>query len=193
MVTYDTLPKLLRRNYEKYGDKRIAMRKKDFGFWQSYSWEDYYEKVKYSSLGLISLGFQPGDKAVVIGENEPEAYWAQLAVLAARGAMVGVFTDCLPAEVKYYAEHSDSKFIIAHDQEQVDKAIQIKDELPLLKKVIYWDPKGLWNYDDSILMSFDQVIELGKEYNKLYPGLFEANIEQGNAEDIAVFCSVKAV
>ncbi len=182
----DTLPKLLRRNYQKYGDKKVAMREKDFGIWQEYTWKDYYEKVKYFSLGLISLGLERGDKVSIIGENKPEWYWAELAVHAAGGAILGIFSDCIPSEVKYYVEHSDSKFVVAHDQEQVDKLLQIKDELPLLKKIIYWDPKGLGNYDDPLLMSFNEVIELGKEYEKFHPNAFEENIDKGRGEDIAV-------
>jgi len=183
-----TLPKLLKQNYEKYGDKKVAMRVKDFGIWQTCTWKDYYEKVKYFSLGLISLGLEPGDKTSILGENKPQWYWAELAAQAAGGVVIGIFTDCMANEVKYYVEHSDSKFVIAHDQEQVDKLLQIKDELPLLKKVIYWDPKGVWNYDDPILMSFDKVIELGKEYDKAHPGLFEDKIEGGSGDDIAIFC-----
>jgi len=185
---YDTLPKLLKYNYEKYGDTKIAMRVKDMGLWQRYTWKDYYEKAKYFSLGLISLGLEPGDKVSILGENKPEWFWAELAVQAARGTVIGIFTDCIPSEVKYYVEHSDSKFVVAHDQEQVDKLLEIKDELPLLKKVIYWDPKGLWSYDEPILMSFNEVLSLGKEYEKSHPGLFEENIEKGKGEDIGIFC-----
>ena len=110
-----------------------------------------------------------GDKVSILGENKPEWYWAEIATQAAGGVVVGIFTDCMPKEVKYYVEHSDSRFVIAHDQEQVDKLLLIKDELPLLKKVIYWDPKGLWNYNDPILIAYNDVIEKGREYEKTHP------------------------
>ena len=183
-----TLPKLLKQNYERYGDKKVAMRVKDMGIWQTYTWTDYYETVKYLSLGLISLGLKRGEKVSILGENKPEWYWAELASQSAGGVGVGIFTDCMPNEVKYYVEHSDSTFVIVHDQEQVDKLLQIKDELPLLRKVVYWNSKGLWNYDDPILMSFNEVIDLGKEYAKLNPDLFEKNIERVSADDMAFFC-----
>lgn len=186
--TLDTLPKLLKHNYEAYGDKKVAMRTKQFGIWREYTWKDYYEMVKYFSLGLISLGLEPSDKVSILGENKPQAYWAELATQAAGGVAIGIFADCMPDEVKYFVEHSDSKFVVAGDQEQVDKLLQIKDELPLVRKVIYWDPKGVWNYDEPILMSFNKVIELGKEYDKLQPALFEASVERGNSKDIAVIC-----
>lgn len=186
--TFDTLPKLLKRNYERWGDKRTAQREKDLGIWQSFTWKDYYEKVKYFSLGLVSMGLEPGDKICILGESKPEWIWAEMAVQAARGTAVGIFTDCMPKEVKYYIEHSESKFIVAQDQEQVDKVLQIKDELPLLKKVVYWDEKGLWNYDEPIITSFDKVIEAGQEFEKQNPGTFEKNVEAGSGEDIGLLC-----
>jgi long-chain acyl-CoA synthetase len=184
----DTLPKLLKMNAEKYGDRRIAMRVKDRGIWQRYTWKDYYERVKYFSLGLISLGMKRGDKISILGENKPEIFWAELGVQAVGGTMVGIFTDCTPPEVKFYVTDSDSTFVVAHDQEQVDKLLQIRDDLPLVKKVIYWDPKGLWNYEDPILISFTEMIELGKEHEKKHPGLFEEYIENGKGEEIALIC-----
>ena len=183
----ETLPKLLRKNFLMHPDQ-VAMRVKDRGIWQGYTWKDCYEKVRFFCMGMISLGLKRGDKVSVLGENKPEWYWAELAVQAAGGTAVGIFTDCIPSEVKYFAEHSDSKFVIAHDQEQVDKLLEIGDELHLLKKIIYWDPKGLWNYRNSILMSFEEVIEIGRAYDKDDLGLFEENIDQGNSGDIAAIC-----
>ncbi len=184
----NTLPKLLKKNAEKYGDRRIAMRVKDRGIWQHFTWKDYYEKVKYFSLGLISLGLQRGNKISILGENKPEIFWAELAVQGAGGTAVDIYTDCTPPEVKFYVTDSDSTFVVAHDQEQVDKLLQIKDDLSLVKKVIYWDPKGLWNYDDPILISFSEVIKSGQSYEKEHPGLFEENVEKGEGEEVAVIC-----
>jgi len=184
----DTLPKLLKKNAQKYGDRKIAMRVKDRGIWQRFTWKDYYEHVKYFSLGLLSLGMKRGDKISILGENKPEIFWAELGVQAVGGTMVGIFTDCTPPEVKFYVTDSDSTFVVAHDQEQVDKLLQIKDELPPVKKVIYWDPKGLWNYEDPILISFPDMIQLGRDYEKNHSGLFEESIENGKGEEIALIC-----
>ena len=184
-TTCDTFPKFLLRNYKRWPDA-VAMRQKDFGIWQSYTWRHCYENVKYLSLGLTSLGLMKGDKVAIIGENEPEWFWAQFAIHAAAAWAVGIFVDMLPAEVKFIIEHSDSSFAIAHDQEQVDKFLHIKDELHnKLKKVIFWDPRGLSNYDDSILMSFSQLMKSGKQYEETHSGLFEDNIGKGKGEDIA--------
>ena len=184
----ETLPQALRENYKKYGSRVVAMRVKDRGIWQEYTWEDYYLKVKFFCLGLVSLGLNRGDKVSILGENKPEWFWAELAVQSAGGAAVGIFTDCLPNEVKYYAEHSDSTFAVVHDQEQVDKFLAIKNDVPKLKKVIYWDPKGLWTYKDPILLSFNEVIALGKDYEKKHPRLFDEMVDQGSGDDIAAFC-----
>jgi long-chain acyl-CoA synthetase len=158
---------------------------KKFGIWKRYTWEDYYQNMKYLSLGMISLGLEPGDVVCLIGDNEPEWFWGEFAAQSAGGIATGIFVDSIPSEVKYIAEHSDSKFAIVNDQEQTDKFLEIKDELPLLKKVIYWDPKGLRNYDDPILISFPEVIEMGREYEGTFPGLYEQNVEKGKGADTA--------
>jgi long-chain acyl-CoA synthetase len=184
MEKRDTIPQIIKSNYEKWGS-RTAMSMKMFGVWQRYSWQDYYENVKYFSLGLTSLGLERGDVACIIGDNEPQWFWGEFAVQAAGGIVTGIFVDSIPSEVKYIAEHSDAKFAIVNDQEQTDKFLEIKDELPLLQKVIYWDPKGLRNYEDPILISFNEVTELGKEYEKTHPGLFERNVDEGDGNDVA--------
>jgi len=186
-MTLDTLPKILRENANRYG-QRVAMREKDRGIWKEFTWEDYYLTVKYFCMGLVRLGLERGDKVSIMGENKPEWFWAELAVQSAGAAAVGIFTDCLPEEVKYYAVHSDSVFAVAHDQEQVDKFLEIKKDLPKIRNVIYWDPKGLWSYADPILLSFDQVVKMGKAHDKEHPDLFDNIVDQGNGEEIAVFC-----
>jgi len=184
MEKRETIPQIIRSNYTRWGSQ-IAMSMKMFGIWQRYSWQDYYENVKYFSLGLISLGLERGDVVCIIGDNEPQWFWGEFAAQAAGAIATGIFVDSIPSEVKYVAEHSNAKFAIVNDQEQTDKFIEIKDELPLLKKVIYWDPKGLRNYDDPILISFKEVIELGREFEKTHPGLYEQNMEEGNGDDAA--------
>jgi len=161
------------------------MSMKMFGIWHQYSWEDYCEQIKLFSLGMISLGLQRGDVVCIIGDNEPQWFWGEFAVQAAGGIATGVFVDSIPSEVKYIATHSDAKFAIVNDQEQTDKFLEIKSDLPLLKKVVYWDPKGLRNYDDPLLISFDEVMESGRQYEKTHPGLFEKNVEEGRGDDIA--------
>ncbi len=186
MEMKDTLPKLLKRDYEIWGNTRISMRHKDLGIWQEYTWKDYYENVKRFALGLKSLGFQPGDKICIIGDNEPEWYWAELASQCLQGVAIGIFVDSLPEEIKYIVSHSEAIFMVVRDQEQTDKIIQIREEVPRIKKVIYWDPKGMWSYDDPFVMSFEQVQKLGIAYEDKNPGFFEKEIEKGKSEDLAI-------
>ncbi len=183
-VKAETIPQIIADNASKWGG-RTAMCMKRFGIWQKFTWQEYYDQIKHFSLGLISLGLQKGDVVCIIGDNEPEWFWGEFAVQSAGGIPTGIFVDCIPSEVKYIATHSDAKFAIVNDQEQTDKFLEIKNELPLLKKVVYWDPKGLRNYDDPLLISFNKVIELGKEYFKIHPALFEEKIALGKAGDTA--------
>ncbi len=180
----ETIPQIIKSNYGKWGAK-VAMCVKNRGIWQRYSWQDYYEKVKYFSLGLISLGIKLKDVVCIIGDNEPEWFWGEFATQAAGGIVTGIFVDSIPSEVKYIAEHSGAKFALVNDQEQADKFLEIKNELHSLNKVIYWDPKGLKNYDDPTLISFTDVIERGREYEEAYPDLFEENLEKGRGDDPA--------
>ncbi|MFH1484613.1 MAG: AMP-binding protein [Chloroflexota bacterium] len=184
MDTEDTIPKIISGNRKKWG-RRAAMCMKKFGVWQRYSWEDYYQIVRSFSLGLMSLGLARGDVVCIIGDNEPEWFWGEFATQAAGGIATGIFVDSIPPEVKYIASQSGAKFAVVNDQEQTDKFLEIKDELPSLKKVIYWDPKGLRNYDDSILISFAEVVNLGREFEEVHPGLFEQNVDSGQGDDIA--------
>jgi len=186
MSDENTLPKLFKRKCEFYGNRKIAMRKKDRGIWKSYTWSDYYQKVKFLSLFLIRMGLKPGDKVAIIGENSPEVYWAEMATLSARGAAVGIFSDCGPGEVKYFVNHADCTFIFAYDQEQVDKILEIKEEIPQVKKTIFWAIKGLWNQKDPLLMSFEEALKIGQEYEQKNTGSFEKVIAEGREEDICV-------
>jgi long-chain acyl-CoA synthetase len=180
----DTWPKVLKYNFEKYGDTRKAMRHKHYGIWQPLTWKDYYLNVKYLALGLIFLGFKPGDKLLIIGDNAPEWYYAELAAQANHGVSVGLYSELTPTEIKQIAKNSEARFAVVEDQEQVDKFLQIKKQLPRLKKIIYWRSKGLAHYNDPLLMGYRQVLQLGEKYEKKHPGQFERNVKTGKADDV---------
>lgn len=181
---WNTIPKLIMRNNRQWSSHTASCMKK-FGIWQKYSWAEYYDKVKHFSLGLIKLGLEQGDVVCIIGDNEPEWFWGEFATQAAGGICTGIFVDSVPSEVEYIAKHSNAKYAIVNDQEQTDKFLEIRDNLPKLEKVIYWDPKGLKHYDDPILTSFNEVIKMGREYAETNPGLFEQNVDKGKPDDIA--------
>jgi len=180
----DTWPQVLKYNYEKYGDRHRAMRHKHFGVWHPHTWKDYYLNVKRLALGLLALGFEAADKILIIGDNAPQWYYAQLAAQANQGVSVGLFSDSLPSEIKYIAENSEASFAVVEGQEQVDKFLQIKHMLPRLKKIIYWNYKGLAAYDDDILVGYRETLQLGQTYEAKYTGRFEQNVEAGRADDV---------
>ena len=140
-----TLPQLLIEKAQTIGDK-IALREKDYGIWLEWTWNQYLDEVKSFSLGLASLGFIRNDKLAIIGDNRPEWVISELAAQSLGGVSVGLYQDSLPKELGYVLNHADTKFAIVEDQEQVDKLLEIEDEIPDLKKIIYYDPKGMRNY-----------------------------------------------
>jgi len=182
----DTFPKLLERNYRKWGAKRVAYRYKDYGIWHELSWKDLYERVKFFALGLASLGFGPGDKIAICGENAPEWFMGQIAAQSLRGSSVGLYTDSIPSELQFIIQHSDARIVMADDQEQIDKILSIREQIPKVEKVVYWVAKGMWGYDDPWLIGFDDVLEMGKAYEEAHPNAFENYVEQTRADDIAV-------
>lgn len=184
----DTYPKMLLQ-HSKSRPRELSMRKKDFGIWNSYTWKDVYENVKHMALGLKSLGLERGDKVCIIGDNDPEWYWAELAAQTMGGVSVGLYIDALPSDLEYIVNDSDSVFVFSKDQEQTDKMLEIRDKVPNIKKVIYWDKKGMYAYrDDKWLLENKYLIELGREYEKKYPDLFVKSIEMGKTDDLAIMC-----
>lgn len=184
----DTLPKSLLAAVQKFGANTVAMRHKDLGLWRPYTWQDTLDQVRTLCLGLIHLGLQRGDKVCIIGDNDPQYFWAQLAIQAGGGAAVGIFTDSSPPEIHYIVDHSDAVFVFAKGQEQCDKLLEIKSQLPKVRRVIYWDEKGLWNYTDPWLISYEEVQALGQQLAEEQPDLFHTSVQIGQGEDIAIIC-----
>jgi long-chain acyl-CoA synthetase len=181
-----TIPKLFIRQCKKYGDTKVAMREKEFGIWRPFSWKDYYDNVKYLCLGMVSLGLEKGDKVSMIGDNRPEGLWAEMAALCAGAIGVWLFQDCMMDEVKYIIDHSDSKFFVGETQEEVDKALAIKQDCPKLKWILWDDPKGMRNYHQDFLMSIKKVQQLGKELDRKEPDRFEDMINDGHGDDVCL-------
>ena len=185
-MEHNTLPALLKRNADRYGDRRVAIREKEFGIWQSVTWKGYYENVRDFALGLHQMGFKPGDKLSYIGDNRPEGLYAELAVQSLRGAIVGIYPDSHLDQVEYIINHSDSIFVVAGDQEQADKFLEIKDKCPHVRKVIVDDPKGMRHYDDPILEYFKDIQKLGRKLVDKEPHLFDDMIEKVSNDDVGM-------
>jgi len=176
MSELQTLPALLKRNAEQYGDSRVAIREKEFGIWQSVTWKGYYENVRDFALGLHALGFKRGNNLAYAGDNRPQGLYAELAVQVLGGAIVGIYPDSHLEQVEYIINHSDSVFVVAEDQEQADKVLELKSACPKLKKVIVDDPKGMRHYDDPILAYFKDIQKQGRQLAGNQPLLFDEMI-----------------
>jgi long-chain acyl-CoA synthetase len=186
-VSETTLPRLLLRNAQQHGTK-TALREKDRGIWQSWTWQQYQDHVRDFARGLAALGFARGETLSVIGDNRPRLYWAQLAAQALGGISVPVYQDSIAKELQYVWSHAEVAVIVAEDQEQVDKILALKAELPVLRHVIYDDPRGLTRYQYEWLRAFEEVEELGRKFGQEHPGAFETEVAQGAPEDVAMIC-----
>src|SRR5499427_6328825 len=182
-----TLAQLLQRNAKDLGD-RPAIREKDRGIWQSWTWRQYHDQVRDLALGLAALGFRRGDRLSVIGDNRPRLYAAQLAAQCLGGVPVPVYQDSIARELAYVWNHAEVSVIVAEDQEQVDKVLALKGELPALRLVVYDDPRGMLHYGRDGLLSFADVQERGRRYAAEHPDFFDAEIAQGAADDLAMVC-----
>jgi long-chain acyl-CoA synthetase len=186
--TLDTLPKQFLDKVLKYGDRKIALRQKDFGIWQEYTWQESYQQTRDLCLGLVSMGLKRGDRVCIVGDNDRQHLWVDLAIMSAGGTTVGIFTDAIPSEMEYVVNHSEAVLVFAKDQEQVDKFLEIKEQIPSVEHVVYWDPKGMWGYEDPWLISFEKVQELGRDFQKGKEDFFENLVEEGKGEELANFC-----
>jgi long-chain acyl-CoA synthetase len=181
----DTLPKLVERN-AAIDPKGAGMREKTRGVWQTYSWTDYRDNVRDFALGLAAQGFKRGDKLSVVGDNRPQLYFAQLSAQALGGVSVPVYQDSIASELVYVLNHAETSVIVAEDQEQVDKALSLKDQLPKLRSIIFKDPRGLSANTDPLLRSFDSVLVSGREFGRANPKFYETELAQGGAGDTAM-------
>jgi long-chain acyl-CoA synthetase len=184
-----TFVKLLQANAARFGDTKAALRSKTRGIWQAISWKQYYERVKYFSLGLTSLGIKPGDTVAIIGNNRSSSLFAVIGAQAAGGVALCLYHDATPAELAVLLERFDVRYVVAEDQEQVDKILEIKNRLSSLASVIYCDPRGMRKYHDNCLTSFDELTRLGRLDDEQHPGNFEQHIAHGKGDDVAVICT----
>ncbi len=181
----NTLPKLLRASARKFGGK-IALREKDLGIWQNITWKEYFERAKFFGLGLLRLGFEREDKVSILSENNPEWLYGDLGTQAVGGIVVGIYPTNVASQVEYIMSHSQSRFVIVGDQEQTDKVLEVRESLPDLKKIIVIDMKGLRKYRSSLIISFDEVMRLGKELDDQEPGLFDRLVDETDPSDVAL-------
>ena len=181
----ETFPQLLIERASEFGD-REALREKDYGIWRAISWNEFLQHVRCFSQGLAHLGLTPADTVAIIGDNRPEWIYAELAAQVAGAKSIGIYQDAVVKEMVYIITHAQVKFIIVEDQEQVDKILEMWDELTGVEKVIYYDPKGLRNYTEEFLLFFPDVEKMGEVFARENPGWFETAVARGKADDVAI-------
>jgi len=184
----DTLPKFLIHNAGTMGG-RPAMRHKDFGIWQAWTWAQMLDEVRAFSIGLAELGLKRGDRFTIIGANRPRLYWAMCAGQALGAVPVPVYADAVADEMAFVLVHAEVTLAVVQDQEQVDKIIAVSERLPHLRRVIYDEPRGLKDYDHSRLIAFEDVQGVGRKKLASDPEClrqWEAGVAAGKGGDLSV-------
>ncbi|MCY4657231.1 MAG: AMP-binding protein [Gammaproteobacteria bacterium] len=180
-----TIPKLFWHRVETQADK-VAIREKDFGIWNEYTWADWGEQASLVGLGLRALGMQRGDVCSVASEINKEWMFADLGVISMGGVCNGVYPTDAPNQVEYLITDSSTKFYFAEDEEQLDKVLEVKERTPTLRKIIIFDMKGLRHLDDEMCMSYDELLELGKSYRESHPEVWRQEVDAANPSDLMV-------
>jgi len=183
----DTFPKLVRENARRIGGK-VAIREKDFGIWQPYTWSRYFDEARLIAHGLASLGFARGDRVAIVGDNRPELYWAMMATQALGGVPVPIYQDSVEKEMEYIVDHAEARFAVVEDQEQVDKLLSLRARCPRLTRIVYDDARGMRAYSEPGLVSLAELRELGRKFEVGHPAHFDAEVAGGAADDLAIIC-----
>jgi len=184
-MTKKAIPQVFRETAAKYGP-RVAMRKKEYGLWHDISWNDYRQTVSTISAALISMGFEPGDSAAIIGDNCPEWIQIDMGIQCAAGVAVGVYSTNAWQQVSYVVENSGASFFFVEDEEQLDKWLKFRDEALGLKKIIVWDMEGLNAFNDPMVMSYDDFLETGRRFLETRPRLLEDRMDRVKPEDVSM-------
>jgi long-chain acyl-CoA synthetase len=164
---------------------QIALREKDFGIWQEVSWADYWNHAELVGHALLALGIEPGDRVAVHSENRREWLYSDIGAIAVRATTVGLYPTNPPAEVAYLLSHSGARVLIAEDQEQVDKALEVLDQLPDLEKIIYIEPRGIrYRYTEPKLMSWEDFLALGAEHRESDPEAVNQRMAETTEGDV---------
>jgi long-chain acyl-CoA synthetase len=178
-----TFPRLLFEHARVRGN-RPATREKDLGIWQTWTWSQVAADVRALACGLAAQGFRRGMHLAIIGDNRPRLYWAMAAAQAIGGIPVPMYQDAPAAEFVYVLNDAEIGYALAEDQEQVDKVLEAKPQVPTLQHIYYDDPRGLRNYEN--VSSLDRLLEIGREFDRAHPGFFDAEVTKGQPDDVSI-------
>lgn len=181
----DTTPKLFRLRCKTLG-KRTAHREKTFGIWRSHSWDDYFTHAKHLGLGLVSMGLKRGEVVSILSEDSKEWLYTDMGVQSVGGICSGIYTTDSAVQLEYLVNNSDSRFLFVENDEQLDKFLQVKDQMPDLIKVIVMDREGLHDFSDPQIMFLDELYAMGAAYDTAHPKAFDASIDATTPGDTAI-------
>lgn len=188
IATYDTFPKVIAYNARNWPDE-VAVREKEFGIWNEFTWNDVNTEVRRIALGLRALGTEKGHVVALLGKNRPELLFGEYAIHAARAMSLGIYQDALSDEVAYLITYADVRIVIAEDEEQVDKLLELGDDIPTVEHIVYSDPRGMRKYDDPRLMSLEDLCARGDELHAGDPKLYERMVDETDGDDVAILCT----
>lgn len=181
----DTLPRYFWRKVGERGDK-VALREKDLGIWNSISWTRYGENAKHAGLGFASLGVKRGEVVSIISEGNPEWLYADLGSQGIGAVTNGIYTTDSAKQVEYILNDSKTVVYIAENDEQLDKILEVRDRCPTLRKIVVIDMEGLADFRDPMVISFDQLLQLGRDFETKHPTFWEEQLKLGKPEDLAI-------
>ncbi|HUU72170.1 MAG TPA: AMP-binding protein [Burkholderiales bacterium] len=184
-VTTETFPKLLLDNARVRGEK-VAVREKDLGIWQSWSWKEVADEVRWLACGLAARGLKRGMNIAIIGDNRPRLYWSFAAAQSVGGVPVPLYQDAISQEMQYVLENAEIEVAIVEDQEQVDKLLELLPQCPRLKLIIYDDPRGMRHYTQPQLLPYSELRDVGREYDEAHPEFYLAEVNRGVPDDVSV-------
>lgn len=181
----DTIPAMFWNGVRERGDA-VWMRQKDLGIWRSWTWRQTGDAVREIACGLMALGFQPRDTASILSNTLIEWVLADVAVLSCGGVANGIYPTDAAAQVHYQCEDSGTSVLFVEDDEQLDKALEVRGQLPRLRKIVVFDMKGLRGLDDPMVTSLDELRRQGRDYLASHPGELEARVQAVQPEDLAI-------
>ncbi|HBH7873768.1 TPA: long-chain fatty acid--CoA ligase [Vibrio parahaemolyticus] len=188
ITSLDTFPKVLQHN-AKHWPEQVAMREKEFGIWREFTWQDYENRVKWMALSLQDLGIGEQDVIGLLGDNRPEWVWGELAAHAIKGYSLGIYQDSMHEEVAYLINYAKAKVVIAEDEEQCDKLLELGDEIPSVEYIIYCDPRGMRKYVDPRLIDVEQVYKKGQLIDKADPDKYLNMVAATKGSDLSILCT----
>ena len=188
ITSLDTFPKVLQHN-AKHWPEQVAMREKEFGIWREFTWQDYENRVKWMALALQDLGVGEQDVVGLLGDNRPEWVWGELAAHAIKGFSLGIYQDSMHEEVAYLINYAKAKVVVAEDEEQCDKLLELGDEIPSVEFIIYCDPRGMRKYDDPRLIDVEQVYKKGQLIDKADPDKYLNMVAATKGSDLSILCT----